>query len=462
MPQRKNINKFAPFLFTGILLLLSTITILTKCLGDLDEIWNYTFSRGIAMGYKPYIDYPLVQMPAYALIMSIPLFISRTLISYRVFEILLLTTFSLTCHLLVSKITEKFYKYLIPVITVLVVGGNMTYNFGMLFMVLLLVYIHINGKPNTKTYFLIGVIAFMSIMFRQTSGSILAIFEIIYMLITTKESHFKKIFFYLLGGSIPCFLLLAYLLYNKSFFEFWDNCFFSLFTFGQSNGHLWINAVIVGKILLILFSVVLCITYFKKTKNPLYIYLLVVTLIVFSISLPILDTVHISYATAFCLITIVYCIGNYEPPFSKVFQVTLIAIFALAIVVYGAINLAGKDIIDHGELNHIPTDVTLEMYEEINAYNHIFNEAGFPTDIISESKVIFYIADGTFSGPDNFCNMENPVDYLMDLPKNTVIVISETYLSDNWQNSAPIYDYIITNYKKIDSYYGYGYYLKTT
>ena len=55
--------------FVGTLTAFSIITVLvfikelTIPFGLLDELWCYTMSRGIAMGFLPYRDYDMVQMP---------------------------------------------------------------------------------------------------------------------------------------------------------------------------------------------------------------------------------------------------------------------------------------------------------------------------------------------------------------------------------------------------------------
>ena len=59
------------------LLILIAPIILTKEIGDLDELWNYNFARNVFDGLIPYRDFNMVQTPMFPIIASIGLKIFR-------------------------------------------------------------------------------------------------------------------------------------------------------------------------------------------------------------------------------------------------------------------------------------------------------------------------------------------------------------------------------------------------
>lgn len=63
-------------IFLFLLILIAPI-ILTKEIGDLDELWNYNFARNVFDGLIPYRDFNMVQTPMLPSIASIGLKIFR-------------------------------------------------------------------------------------------------------------------------------------------------------------------------------------------------------------------------------------------------------------------------------------------------------------------------------------------------------------------------------------------------
>ena len=55
-------NVYTIIFFVLIFFLISSI-ILNKPLTDLDEMWNYNFSKNILEGRLPYKDFNIIQMP---------------------------------------------------------------------------------------------------------------------------------------------------------------------------------------------------------------------------------------------------------------------------------------------------------------------------------------------------------------------------------------------------------------
>ncbi|MCQ2516396.1 MAG: hypothetical protein MJ094_05985 [Saccharofermentans sp.] len=160
------------------------------------------------------------------------------------------------------------------------------------------------------------------------------------------------------------------------------------------------------------------------------------------------------------IVIIADCYANIITDISNAFKTIIVSSIFAEIIIYAFLNLQGTFFLQHNELAYIPSEESLDYYAQIIEHNNLYNNWGYHPVIVSESKAVFSIIDGTFEGPYHFSGMTNPVDYIINLPNDSVIVMSETYLEDNWQNPTDVYEYVINNYDVIDSYNGFNYYLK--
>ena len=102
-----------------LIAVMSFYKVMTGYFGILDEFWNYNMSRGIVLGYLPYRDFNLVQMPLFAFVNSISLLFSCSLFSYRIscsliLLILMFLVFKGTCIR-----TDEYYA--LPVVLLSVI-----------------------------------------------------------------------------------------------------------------------------------------------------------------------------------------------------------------------------------------------------------------------------------------------------------------------------------------------------
>ena len=165
-------KKHTDLIVFAVILTASLLHICLNNLASLDELWNYNFARQIGMGMLPYRDYNMVQTPLYAMVMSLPLLLHRSLFVYR-----------LVCSLLVAVQSFVFYKALVAgtknrllalpfiLISILLVDYT-SYNTLFLLLALLAYYVIIKGQFQ-KHALILGMLGALSIFSRQTSGSIL-------------------------------------------------------------------------------------------------------------------------------------------------------------------------------------------------------------------------------------------------------------------------------------------------
>ena len=92
--------------------------IINNPLGNLDEVWNYSFSNNIADGLIPYKDFNLVQTPFLFMVTSLFLkFIFNGLIMTRILGTVLATAILMMIYIVLNKLINN--KYLNFFITLL-------------------------------------------------------------------------------------------------------------------------------------------------------------------------------------------------------------------------------------------------------------------------------------------------------------------------------------------------------
>ena len=114
--NKDKIEKILEIIFWIAVIALITASILIKPLNDLDEMWNYNFSKNILEGRLPYKDFNIIIMPLVPYIGTIFLVIfGNELFSMRIFAIVtnFIILFTIYKVLLNIKVDKKFSKLII-------------------------------------------------------------------------------------------------------------------------------------------------------------------------------------------------------------------------------------------------------------------------------------------------------------------------------------------------------------
>lgn len=147
-------NKKAIFIVLIIMLLAVSQSILTRKLGDLDELWNYNFARNILEGKLPYRDFNMVQTPLFPMISAVFLAVlGNELIVMRIIAIIIATSILFMCY----KILEilKIHKIMIYVVLIgmyilLVTKFMADYNWFTLLITLIIMYLELLNLEKTQ------------------------------------------------------------------------------------------------------------------------------------------------------------------------------------------------------------------------------------------------------------------------------------------------------------------------
>ena len=462
------------WVFSTIIVLVVFTKVLLMPFGDLDEIWVYNVSRGITEGLIPYKDIEMVFMPLYNMLFALPLLIVRNLFVYRLTSAVLLSAVSIVLMLTISKDTSLWYGFPAS-LSVIVLYDTATYNF--LFLLFTLFIFNSNRKANSNSRNItLGVLAALCALTRQTSGVIIIIAELVYLLFEDRfkssgddesPSRAKTILAFIAGIAAPCLVFLVYLLVTDSFGAFWDHCFFALFAFGQGNSGFDPSANLP---LTVSFAGIICdLLLLSKNRNKDQFSHILLAVALLTIAVPIVDLHHTIMAEAFCIIPIARTLRFYLAKYMrKVFSIILSvvfisqSVFVTVLAIQNGVYFSDK----YNELELIPLTGVADDYYQIVVRNNEYKALGKKVIMFSSSSALVSILSNECNYPyDLFqtgsLGTTDPVEYAIEAcndPTN-IILMPADYPAENFENPEGIYEYVISHCIAVDHYGHFTYYM---
>ena len=259
-----------------------------------DSMWNYGFSYAFSKFQVPFLEFNMVIPGFYNMLMSIGLMLCHNNIIFLIEHAVIIT---ITFYLLEKLFQKNAWLFLVFMCFPIFIAFTVSYNFFLLFLMILIVYL----EENKKSDYVIGLLLGVSILTKQSVGFFFLIPSVV---ICFREK--KRLLKRLIGVMIPCFLYVVYLLITGSLLEFLDLCVFGLFDFAKHNTAI-VPLYFVLSILLFIISIIYVI-FHKKDILGYYV------LAFFSIMIPIFSYYHFYVylvAVSCLLMRIVNIKGNY-------------------------------------------------------------------------------------------------------------------------------------------------------
>lgn len=427
--------------------------------GVLDELWPYDLSKAITMGYIPYRDYPIISMPLFNFIFAIPLLISKSLIAYRVMTALLFGTMLVLLYFIVEKRTSASYALCAALFAARFVELA-TYNMLMMFEALLIMGC-LRLKNKKLSSFLIGVLAALAQLTKQSSGGVLLVLITILMIyFAVKDKSIKSVLIYLSGVFIPLFVFLVYLLCTSSFLAFWDCCFFGLFVFGGKNSALYMEGTI-PMVLIIVPGIIGDIYFWIKKRDKESLIHLFAGIAVLTNAIPIFENLHLVMGAIFFLIPITYLIKEFAPRYIHINIAPVIVTMVLGIIGFYSYEVISDPRFSDKwtELKYIPSVGDFDYLEPLIKEKSELESEGKHVIVFSDSSVVIYIFDESCDPPYDMLlkgnlGTKDPLDYAKEAcsESDNVIFITVNYDEENPQNPDGIYDYVVSNCDLIGTY----------
>lgn len=363
------------------------------------------------------------------------------------------------------------------------------YNYAILFIVLVLIYVELKYKNYSTRYnLLIGLLAGLTILLKQSTGIIISVITVIYLLAEKRDNQtLKAVTYRVCGVLIPCIILLIYLLATNSVSSFIDYCVLGIGTFKNSISYLKLlrggdlNAflgMIAPVTLVILFVVNIVNIKQKKIKsNASYLILFVNAVAEFTVLYPIADKVHFVIATfPSILITLYYIckkiqeIKNIKVSIFIEHFMNIITISFVGILILQAINdiylytQMDKSVLNH--FSNIPISSTLQ--DRIIEVDEYIKDEERDVYILDSEAAVYMIPldkynkdfDMFLKGNLGSASEEGQIEKIKNM-ENALILIKNDKMALNWQTPTKVIEYVKTNLKKIGTVSFFDVYITT-
>ena len=307
-------------------------TIIIRELNDLDEIWNYNFAKNIADGLVPYKDFNMIITPLTSMICAIFLkLIANELIVMRILAGVLLTAIFFVSYKILNKLLKNNRKISLVLILIIMLMFSdvyaIDYNYATLLIALILVLLELNRLDkdenilnyNFKEDFILGLVAGLGILCKQTTGLIVSLACIGYKIfaIRNKEDiiRFLKIAFTrLFGALIPCAIFLIYLIVNNALYDFIDYAILGVSTFTNTISYTnlfedtWYIRVLA--LLVPIGIIIMFIKIFVGKKDRKILILFAYSISSFVVVYPISNKIHFLIGSLISILGIIYLFSS--------------------------------------------------------------------------------------------------------------------------------------------------------
>jgi hypothetical protein len=363
------------------------------------------------------------------------------------------------------------------------------YNYAILFIILVLIYVELKYKNYSTRYnLLIGLLAGLTILLKQSTGIIISVITVLYLLAEKRDKQtLKAVAYRVCGVLIPCIILLIYLLATNSMSSFIDYCVLGIGTFKNSISYLrllrggdltaiWGMIAPLTLVVLLVINIINIKRKVIKTKESNLI-LFVYAVAEFTVVYPIADEVHFVIAAFPAILVALYYICKEIQEIKNIkisifieHFMNIITISFVGILILQAINdiylytQMDKSVLNH--FSNIPISDTLQdRIIEVN--NYIRNEERKVYILDSEAAVYMISLDRYNKDYDMFlkgnlgsASEEGQIDKIKNM-ENTVILVKNDTMALNWQTPTKVIDYVKTNLEKIGTVSFFDVYITT-
>lgn len=418
------------FIYTGILITYSN--------ADNDLIWNYGFSYNFANHLLMYKDYNMVITPLYPFLGGILMrILGNNFLIFNLYNTILST-------ILYYYLYKKYPHTFIPSIILISFILRPSYNFLVLFLVLILLNI------NEEKDFFIGFI--LGLLFLTKQSFILLILPSIY-LITKPKRLFKRIGAFFL----PCLFFLIYFILTNTFLDFLNYTFLGLFSFSSKNSFLNIGTIFILSLIIYLFL------YYLKTKDIKVLYLITYQIMAY----PIFNTMHIILSI---IPVIIYFLDklvkkkkynlNYLRYFNYFVSILLICpVLSIPLQYLNKDLVEGENALEYKDISRsylVNKDLFLKEVPNLNNTYFLMYDA-YIYKYLLNNPITSY--DLLLNGNLGYNGEERVIDYFNSLDSNTYFVLNRVYTGG--QLSKNIDAYIRNHYLKVKDFQKFTLYKKS-
>lgn len=460
---------FVNTFYVIFLLMIFSLLIFSRQLNDLDEIWNFSNGLNIFNGLVPYKEFNMVATPFSGFLTAAFIFIfGKNLTAMRLLTVILSVLISILSYKILRQFGISRRRARAYVVVSAVLFNSIfiyNYNFLNLFFIMLLIYLQIvHYKVITpKMEILIGFIAGLCVITKQTTGAFVCLSIAIISVICFKKDFWKSWLLRMAGGITVLAVFAIYLIVTDSYYDFYDFTIAGISDF--TNSISYINYITEGDIvdissgvLLPVIIIIFAIKCYKQRSDKRFSILLLTAVSGCIVIYPICDMAHVFCAAYPIFICVALLINNKLQINSKVvLSLYLILIYTFALIVPMPNILAENMIIcQHEGFKGIPINIKLnDEISTVKQYIKSQEEKGRNVIICDASAEAFMIPCGRYNFiydmPDigNF-GSKSPLYYAKKLTDmdNTDVLILHNKDELNWQFPLEMRTHIISTLDK--------------
>lgn len=480
-------EKFFNIVLFCMIFITSISVILLKRVDDLDELWNYNFARNISMGLVPYRDFSMVVTPLFSFFSGIILKVmtNQFLIVWRMCAAFSVTVILYVIYKIFNLLNIKKEVCVIYLSIIFLLFQNIIsfdYNWASLFLALIILYNEIKFykknnsilKAEIKTDLILGILAGMAIMCKQTVGAFIAFMLLMNKIVFIRNvgdfKKYLKIFLLrLIGILIPIVVCFTYLLLNNAFNDFISYTikgtteFNNFYSYTNLIGNDAIGFLAILLPMLILIEIVLL---FLKKREILNYFITVYSIGMAIVIFPISDAFHFVIGVTPAIILFFY--EMYTLLFNvlkdNIRIIKGICIFISTTIICLSVCYSFNNFYKYSKYeksfsnikmykNVIISKETEKMTNAVSSY--VFNSKK-DVKVLEASAVLFMMPIGKYNKDYDMFNKgnfgQNGENKLIEDIKNAknrqYLVLKENYIQ-NWQTPTKIIEYVKKNKKKV-------------
>ena len=255
--------------------LLVTITVMAfeRTLSAYDELWNFSNTYKMTIGFKIYTDLNVIITPLFFYIGYIFLkLFGANFLSYTIYNIIIELTVFMLIFKLFKLLKIKRRRCILYTICILwafmdIIRAGANYNRLVYIPILITIMLLIKKKSNP---YILGILALIIFLIKQNVGVYVGSGILVYILLVQKIDTKEKIKNIIKMGVTFILLLFMFLMglyLDNNLYPFLDCTFLGVSEFGANN--FWINWIMITYLALALFIVIVNIFAIKSSKIEL-------------------------------------------------------------------------------------------------------------------------------------------------------------------------------------------------
>ena len=484
--NKDKIDKILEIIFWLAVITLITTSVLVKPLNDLDEMWNYNFSKNILEGRLPYKDFNIIIMPLVPYIGTIFLSIfGNEMFSMRIFAIVtnFLILFIFYKILLNIKVDKNISKLIVlGVLYILNIHLRIDYNFFTLMLLLLIIYIEIKNvqnihKKNQKIDIALGTLAGLCVCSKQTIGICITIVTMFYqiMFIKSKDDFkilIKKIIDRFIGFLAVFILLVIYFSVFNLWTNFIDYAILGIKDFSNQipymlllkskKWYLKVLSIIIPMYLVINLIYILINRVKNKELDANNIIILAYSWASISVIFPISDEIHFLVGCIPSIIGMIYILSKNLLNNKKrwILIETASQVLSIYLVIIAILNSVKMVIVlkqTDKEINHFNL-IPNSSYSTVLEVDEYIKKQNKDVYILDSSAVLYTIPIDQYNKNYDMFNKGNlgskgEDGIIEDLKNKTdiqILILQDNYRR-NWQTPLKVINYVKNDLNKIGS-----------